>query len=42
MKNRYLLILFFLGAMAFMSCDRDECHTCHECECICFSIGVYK
>ncbi len=29
----FLLVLIFL--IPLISCDKDECPICHECECIC-------
>ena len=29
-------VIIIVAALAFISCDRDECPVCHECEpCLC-------
>ena len=34
MKKTYILLVL-LFSLAIIGCDKDECPTCHECECVC-------
>jgi hypothetical protein len=35
MKKTWILAVALFTAVAFASCDKDECPICYECECVC-------
>jgi len=35
MKKIFILLLALMLSLTIISCDRDECPVCHECECVC-------
>ena len=35
MKKLCVFIVVLLLAITTISCDKDECPVCHECECTC-------
>jgi hypothetical protein len=35
MKKISVFLLVLLFAVTIISCDKDECPKCHECECVC-------